>query len=93
MEGSDTRTFIRKLRKHLKEIGLDCVVVKQGRNSGHQGLLIRDPKTDQQVLLIIARRRTLTPEVRRRILAFLKRMAARLAAAAAIEEVFRQLFD
>ncbi|MGA8907096.1 MAG: hypothetical protein WB524_05745 [Acidobacteriaceae bacterium] len=93
MRARNTRKALRDLKSLCRGHGLELTVVPGKGKGSHQGLLFRDPKTDESVSLTIAGSEDISPGVQRSVLQYVRDLAARVAIAEILREIFEDLFS
>jgi hypothetical protein len=92
MQPLDARKAIRDLSRLCKEHGLELTRLPAKGKGSHQGLLFRDPKTNQSVVLVIPGHKELSPGVQRETLKYTAGLGIRVSLALIIREILKRIF-
>ena len=93
MRPRDTRKALKDLKALCREHGLEFSVVSGKGKGSHQGLLFRDPKTDEAVTLTIAGHDEISAGVQRELLRYVRGPGLRAALGGILRVIFERLFD
>jgi predicted RNA binding protein YcfA (HicA-like mRNA interferase family) len=89
MKAQDIRKFTHRLGVLCAESDVELKIER--KRGSHLGLIIRDPKTDQKVTLVIARHKEVSPGVQREILKHATWLASRVALGELVREIIERL--
>jgi hypothetical protein len=92
MRPIQTRKAIRDLKRLCRQHGIEVIEDRARGKGSHHGLIFRDPKTNESVLLVIPSQKEISPGVQREVLKYVASIGIHVAVAEIVQEILRRLF-